>query len=219
MRKGSGKGKVFSILSVVLMCCAFWMATSAQAQTKVVVVPLTGGNNLAPVPKTGQTTSYATRDDGALKKGVSAPSPRFIDNNNGTVEDRFTGLTWLKEGNCIQFFDGDATGVNSRNWDNAIIAANSLRSGYCGLTDGSAAGDWRLPTRKELDSLIDLGRYNPALPPDCPLAATTVASYYWSATTYASNPDYAWYVYFHYGYDYSNNKSSSLYVRAVRGGQ
>src|SRR5262245_48386122 len=29
------------------------------------------------VPKTGQTTSYATGDDGDLRKGIELPTPRF----------------------------------------------------------------------------------------------------------------------------------------------
>ncbi len=55
----------------------------------------------APVPKTGQTTSYATGDDGILQKGVVWPIPRFKDNNNGTVTDNLTGLIWLKNANCF----------------------------------------------------------------------------------------------------------------------
>ena len=50
----------------------------------------------SPVPKTGQTTSYGTREDGALQKGVAWPTPRFTDNNNGTVTDKLTGLIWMK---------------------------------------------------------------------------------------------------------------------------
>ena len=41
----------------------------------------------APVPQTGQTTSYAAGDDGALKPGVAWPNPRFTDSANGTVND------------------------------------------------------------------------------------------------------------------------------------
>jgi len=52
--------------------------------------------NYAPVPKTGQTTSYDTRDDGALEKGVAWPTPRFTDNNNGTITDNLTKLIWMK---------------------------------------------------------------------------------------------------------------------------
>jgi len=55
----------------------------------------------APVPKTGQTTSYATGDDGDLEKGVAWPDPRFMDNGNGTVTDNLTGLIWLKNANCF----------------------------------------------------------------------------------------------------------------------
>ena len=58
----------------------------------------TGTYTIYPVmlPKTGQTTSYAAGDDGALQKGVASPNPRFTDNGNGTVTDNLTGLIWLE---------------------------------------------------------------------------------------------------------------------------
>ena len=61
-----------------------------------------GTYNIYPamVPKTGQTTGYATGDDGALQKGVAWPNPRFTDNGDGTVTDNLTGLIWLKNANC-----------------------------------------------------------------------------------------------------------------------
>jgi hypothetical protein len=49
----------------------------------------------APVPKTWQTTSYGTGDDGDLRKGVAWPDPRWTDNGDGTVTDHLTGLIWL----------------------------------------------------------------------------------------------------------------------------
>ena len=63
----------------------------------------TGTYNIYPamLPKTGQTTSYAAGDDGALQKGVAWPNPRFTDNGNGTVTDNLTGLIWLKNANCF----------------------------------------------------------------------------------------------------------------------
>src|SRR5262244_923009 len=57
----------------------------------------------APVPRTGQTTSYAAGDDGALQKGVVLPTPRFTDNNNGTITDNLTRLIWLKKAKCSQY--------------------------------------------------------------------------------------------------------------------
>jgi hypothetical protein len=103
---------------------------------------------------TGQTTIYAIGDDGDLQKGVSASLPRFTDNGDGTVTDKLTGLVWLKNANCY----------GKRTWVPAVSLSNSLADGKCGLTDGSSAGDWRLPNVKELLSLVDYGVYYPALP-------------------------------------------------------
>ena len=100
------------------------------------------------------------------------------------------------------------------------MAANNLASGYCELSDGSHAGDWRLPNRKEFESLMDLGHFNPALPASCPLAATMMlTSYYWSSTTNAGDSGLAWMMHFSYGDATHGNKSSNYYVRAVRGEQ
>jgi hypothetical protein len=82
----------------------------------------------ADLPKTGQTTSYSTGDDGDLERGVAWPSPRFTDNGNGTVKDNLTGLIWLKDANCF----------SRRTWAQALSDANSLANGSCGLTDGSS---------------------------------------------------------------------------------
>jgi hypothetical protein len=106
----------------------------------------------APVPQTGQTTSYAARDDGAIRAGVVLPSPRFTDNGDGTVRDNATGLIWLKNANCFGL----------RTWAQASMLANNLANGQCGLTDGSSAGDWRLPNIRELLSLVDFSRFTPA---------------------------------------------------------
>lgn len=49
------------------------------------------------LPKTGQTTSYYSGDDGEIQAGVDWPNPRFTDHGNGTVTDKLTGLMWIKE--------------------------------------------------------------------------------------------------------------------------
>lgn len=166
------------------------------------------GKGAAYVPQTGQTSSYATGDDGDWEKGVPWPNPRFTDNGNETVTDNLTGLIWLKSGNCF----------GKRTWAQALADCNNLAHGSCGLTDGSSAGDWRLPNIKELQSLIDYGRWNPALPAGHPFMVK-VDDYYWSSTTYASSTDYAWYMDFYDGTDNYYYKLNYNYVRAVRGGQ
>jgi len=65
-----------------------------------------------------------------------------VDNGNGTIT--VGELVWLKKANCF----------SNMNWGSAYSAAASLQSGACGLTDGSKAGQWRLPTADELQTLF-----------------------------------------------------------------
>jgi len=164
----------------------------------------------APVPKTGQTDSYGViGTDGDLEKGVAWPTPRFIDNNNGTITDNLTGLIWLKNANAF----------GMRTWLQALSDANALHSGsITGLSDGSNAGDWRLPNVRELQSLVDYSRNAvPAIPTGTPFL--TVQSMYWSSTIYANYPLYAWFVNFIGGYVDSKDKTAFYYVWPVRGGK
>lgn len=166
-----------------------------------------GGGALGTVqlPKTGQTTSYAAGDDGALQKGVAWPNPRFTDNANGTVTDNLTGLIWLKNANCFGF----------KTWADALTAANVLASGACGLTDGSTTGQWRLPNRKELQSIVDRSKYNPALQAGHPFTGVQ-SNMYWSSSSDVGSIGFAWYVYMFDGYVGSYYKTSSYYVWPVR---
>jgi len=173
-------------------CVVFGASFPLLAADRVVVIPMGKGGAPAPVAKTGQTTAYNLGDDGYFGKGVGITSGRFVDNNNGTVTDKLTGLIWLKDGMCHRFFSADSTDLNERPWASAIVAANYLADPYCGLSDGSKAGDWRLPNMNELNSLIDRGQYDPAMPANCPLSDSTVASYYWSSTTSKDDHYDAW---------------------------
>jgi len=183
----------------------------------------------APVERTGQTQCYNengswtpcwiciddvcshTGQDGDWGKGVTWPDPRFTDNGNGTVTDKLTGLIWLKNANCF--------GVKI--WNQALSDCNGLNSGECGLADGSNAGDWRLPNRKELETLLDFGQLNPSLPSGHPFinVPSDFSDYYWSSTTNMNDAASAWTVHIgrgNVGYGYKNNYN--YYVWPVRGG-
>src|SRR3972149_2799453 len=146
------------------------------------------------VEKTGQITSYSATggEDGDLQKGVAWPNPRFKDGGNGTVRDTLTKLIWLKNANAF--------GV--RTWEQALSDANTLSSGSHGLTDGSKAGDWRLPNVKELQSLIDFAYPQPALSSASGTSKWTngdafivvQAGAYWSSTTSSGSAANAWFV-------------------------
>ena len=84
-------------LSLVLALVGW---STVCAEDGFYVIPAMKGK-YAPVPKTGQTTIYAAGDDGALQKGVAWPTPRFTDNDNGTVTDNLTGLIWMKNANAF----------------------------------------------------------------------------------------------------------------------
>ncbi len=164
----------------------------------------------APVERTGQTESYATGDDGDLQRGAIWPNPRFTDNGNGTVTDNLTGLIWLKNANCFG-------GSGGRDWDTALGDCTGLKDGDCGLSDGSSVGDWHLPNRRELDSLVDITQFSPSLPNGHPFLG--VQSYnYWSSTTTARYPSRAWSLNFYNGDVYYHDKSYVTYVWCVRGG-
>jgi hypothetical protein len=124
------------------------------------------------------------------------------------VTDELTGLIWLKNANCF----------GNRDWSTALSDANGLADGQCGLSDGSIAGDWGLPNVRELHSLIDFGRYNPALPAGHPFTGVQ-SSHYWSSTTDANYTDRAWHVNVNVGSVYFVSKGSNLYVWPVRGGK
>jgi hypothetical protein len=95
------------------------------------------------------------------------------------------------------------------NWEDALA--------YCESLDLGGHTDWRLPTIKELCSLVDHTIYDPAIDKD--FFPDTMSSNYWSSTSGAYFPDGAWGISFYYGYNIGLLKSYDSYVRAVRGGQ
>lgn len=173
--------------------------------------------------------ALAIDDDGDRQVGVEVTpisKARFTDNGDGTVADNLIGLIWLKNANC---------GNVSKIWIDALMFSNSLYDGWmgdpsgsdCGLSDGSNAGDWRLPGVNELKSLIHGSYSYPALSNaagDAKWAEGDAFSNvqwgaYWSSTTVTDNTNDAWYVHIYDGVSYSYNKNYEFHVWPVRGGQ
>ena len=122
---------------------------------------------------------------------------------SGEVTDKRTGLVWKQKN------DGKI-----RTWSEAID--------YCNGLPPTNQNFWRLPNIKELQSIIDHSRINPAIDPIFP---GTQKSAYWSSTSYANDGDIgptnfeAWIVKFHEDYVWFDNKRNGNYVRCVRNGQ
>ena len=173
----------------------------------------TGHSGVINLPRTGQITSYAAGDDGDLREGVAWPNPRFTDNGDGTITDTLTGLVWLKNANCF--------GPNIT-WAQALNDANTLKSGICGLADGSKAGDWRMPNINEMGSLINIGQTAIYTWLGAQGFSIPYAGYYWTSTAYAGDSTQSWLVdtlYGNYVYDANTDTNATSYVLPVRGGQ
>lgn len=146
---------------------------------------------------------------------IPSAATRFTDNDNGTVTDHLTGVIWLKNANCTETVGGVNKSAGVLAWDNALAWTAALDNGSCGLTDGSTASQWRLPNRKELQSLIDHGVSNPALPAGHPFTGVQ-SHYYWSSTTFALGANGAWGVNLTDGNRYAGGATFILYVWPVR---
>lgn len=118
---------------------------------------------------------------------------RFIDNGDGTISDSETGLMWQKEGSkeYLNFKDAEK---------------------YCKESNIADHKDWRLPTIKELISIVDYERRSPAIDP----LFQCESSWYWSSTGYAGASGYAWFVYFGSGLVHWNGRGYKHCVRPVR---
>jgi len=178
---------------------------------------------LKPVP--GAQPEPKSRPVVATEKPVrvARPNQRFTDNDDGTVTDNRTGLIWLKDANCF----------DKEDWSTAMDLAKRLKNRQCGLRDGSVAGQWRLPSKKEWEALVDKTANDPALPAGHPFVFVQ-SDYYWSSTTYTSNNAanesqapwlrtptnrYAWVAYLKAGLVTAYGQPDRYYVWPVRDGR
>ncbi len=151
---------------------------------------------------------------------TSIPEPRFVDNGDGTVTDSDNDLVWLRNALCDELNNAG----NGLNWYDATATVGSLASGSCGLTDGSSAGEWRLPTREEWEQFVCNHYTEPAI---CNTPGTGKWSqgdpfnnvqlfYYWTGTPVESSTDNAWTLFMDHGIALIGSNSSNNYTWPVR---
>ena len=133
---------------------------------------------------------------------ANAPAGRYLVTNggtsSGTVYDTKTKLTWQQTISSISYAWADA-------------------KTYCAGVGSSLGGTgWRLPTLKELQSLVD---YSQTTPPMIDWTAFPGASseFFWSASPLAGSSSYAsWSVDFNFGLTFYHDVSYNDSVRCVR---
>jgi len=152
-------------------------------------------NNLI---KTGQIKSYSKGDDGSLQIGKE----RHYVKNDTTIYDKTTGLVWQNNNIKPKEFSW---------WDATKFCENLSLNNH---------SDWRLPTIKELSTLMDYGKYRSKnkltiseifnnISPEC----------YWSSTSAKFSNTYAWSQYFNFHGKENYNKSKNCLFRCVRNAQ
>jgi hypothetical protein len=134
-------------------------------------------------------------------RDVTAPvsMQHFTALNSLLVRDEITGLVWSK-----------APFTDSLTWEDALLYADSCRLGNF--------TDWRLPNIKELQSIADISRMNPAL--NTAYYSLAPAMKIWTSTTLPNKTVSAWYLDTRYGittYDVKTRKNMVLLVRGGSG--
>lgn len=166
------------------------------------VLPVRDGKSDGKIslPKTGQTVSYASGDDGDLLKGAPLPGERFTVDGD-CITDNLTTLTWSKIPET-----GDWA-----NWAASLNYANNKN--LCGHND------WRLPNRKELRSIVHYGQKDLAAWLNGKgFSGVQNTKLYWTSTTIGSNPDTVWTLHMLYGKALDQFKSDAASLLIVRGG-
>jgi len=157
------------------------------------------------LPPTGCTASAVAGDDGDHQAGHPM-APRWRAAAGGTVLDGVTGLEWIA---APSVSPGAPFNAAFASWDAAVAACEAL------TFDGR--GDWRLPNRREMASLLDLGRSGPPLDPLFTWAGGLPG--YWTATPAAWLGTRAWYCAMFYGVmTHALRTTATFYAWPVRGG-
>lgn len=113
---------------------------------------------------------------GRAVPGRAPGKPLFLP-EGGAVRDLRSGCIWQRQA-------GIPAGAVT--WEEALRAVDDLNAQGGELV-------WRLPNIVELESLVNLARFDPALPDGHPFLDPADA--YWSATSSTFEPDWAWALY------------------------
>ena len=129
--------------------------------------------------------------------------PDLTDNGDGTVTDNLTGLLWEQK--------TEENEPNILSYDDATAYCENLSLGN--------SDNWRVPTRKEYSTLLNLGRLSPSLDltyfPYYTSTPTTV--HYWTASDYHDDPTKVWLMQLSWGIIEVASKEAMNKIRCVSG--
>jgi len=173
--------------------------------------------------KSGQTTSYQEFDDAYYQIGITPSYSR----SGEVVIDNIRRLEWQ---------DNEDAKTIRKNWNDA--------KSYCSSLSLDNKSGWRLPTRKELKSIVDYGKANPAISSvfvnvaddtstdcqnrcggDSPSQKYSkdcsgneyYSNDYWTSDFVTSDTSNSWFVNFYHGFDNFHGQANENFIRCVRG--
>ena len=91
----------------------------------------------------------------------------------------------------------------------AYIKAMNQES-FCGHND------WRLPTREEMMGLVSYSKSDEQVTINTSYFPETLPSWYWTASSNESRPEFAWYILFNNGLSLNDLKENPKHIRLVR---
>jgi len=129
---------------------------------------------------------------------AAAPAGRYAV-GGGVVYDTKTKLSWQQVVPPGMYAQADA-------------------ASYCAALE-LAGTTWRLPTMREILTIVDLTIPPPKPAIDPTAFPDTPAGFFWSSTAYSGTPGLGWSAQFQYGYAYGNTVTDTSYVRCVHTGR
>ena len=135
-----------------------------------------------------------------------------VKKDDGGMRDKDHSYSWLHSSNGISTGasnGGRCKGGIKCDTSSYIRALNAQK--LCGYTD------WRLPTREELETLVEYSKDTQQATINTGFFPETVPSWYWTASEHAKREHYAWYVLFRNGVALNDLKERPKHIRLVRG--
>jgi hypothetical protein len=232
-----------ALVSILLWCSGAVQATPTGLLNDTGQTQCDNGSNVLAACDASSTgdASAMPRQDGRFGRDVASP----VKAGGGAAGFDFSKVCFngdvqgsgICTGVLVANTTATASGTATTDWactkDNVTNLIWSLESGYgdwttyaqttlpvatngasrCGFNTG-----WRLPTQRELLSIVHRGLVAPPMI-DANYFPGTVSDWYWTSDTYAPLPSYAWFVDFSHGSRNANYKAFTFYVRLVRSGQ
>jgi hypothetical protein len=153
------------------------------------------------------STAYAQTCYESLTE--TTPESQFVLSSDGIVEDTTNGLMWMRcsHGQIWNTASLTCTGSPaSVTWQDALQLSP--------LIDAGGFNDWRLPSVKELATLVEKRCVDPAV--NATVFPATSPENYWTATTVSGDHASAWAMAFYNGRNNTKGKQLDVQVRFVR---